>query len=102
MADPAFGADRCDRSGVDEHEGERLQKVLARVGVGSRRTCEDLIAAGRVTVDGRVAVLGRRVDPDTALIEVDGAPIVPKCDGARFPTETTSIFGAALMSKQIV
>ena len=52
-----------------------MQKVLARVGVGSRRTCEDLIAAGRVTVDGRVAVLGRRVDPDMALIEVDGAPI---------------------------
>ena len=49
--------------------------MLARVGLGSRRTCEDLIAAGRVTVDGRVAVLGRRVDPDTALIEVDGAPI---------------------------
>ena len=52
-----------------------MQKVLARVGLGSRRTCEDLSAAGRVTVDGRVAVLGRRVDPDTALIEVDGAPI---------------------------
>ena len=75
MTDPAFGADRCDRSGVDAREGARLQKVLARAGVGSRRTCEDLIAAGRVTVDGRVAVLGRRVDPDMALIEVDGAPI---------------------------
>lgn len=57
------------------HEGERLQKVLARVGVGSRRTCEALIANSRVTVDGEIAVLGRRVDPDTALIEVDGAPI---------------------------
>ena len=75
MADADPGADRGDRSGVDEHDGERLQKVLARVGVGSRRTCEDLIAGGRVTVDGRVAVLGRRVDPATALIEVDGAPI---------------------------
>ncbi|MCP4851493.1 MAG: rRNA pseudouridine synthase, partial [Actinomycetia bacterium] len=61
--------------GSDRHEGERLQKVLARVGVGSRRTCDDLIAAGRITVDGVVATLGRRVDPETALIEVDGAPI---------------------------
>ena len=57
------------------HEGERLQKVLARVGIGSRRVCEDLIAGGRVLVDGEVAVLGRRVDVETALIELDGAPI---------------------------
>jgi 23S rRNA pseudouridine2605 synthase len=57
------------------HEGERLQKVLARVGIGSRRVCEDLIAEGRVLVDGEVAVLGRRVDVETALIELDGAPI---------------------------
>lgn len=57
------------------HEGERLQKVLARVGLGSRRVCEDLIADGRVTVDGEIAVLGRRVDPDTDLVEVDGAVV---------------------------
>ena len=56
-------------------EGERLQKVLARVGIGSRRVCEDLIAEGRVLVDGETAVLGRRVDPETAIIEVDGAPV---------------------------
>ena len=56
-------------------EGVRLQKVLARAGFGSRRTCDDLIAAGRVRVDGVVAVLGRRVDAETALILVDGAPI---------------------------
>ena len=56
-------------------EGERLQKVLARGGIGSRRVCEDLIAEGRVRVDGDIAVLGRRVDPETALIEVDGAPV---------------------------
>jgi 23S rRNA pseudouridine2605 synthase len=55
--------------------GERLQKVLAATGLGSRRTCEELIAAGRVTVNGVVAELGRRVDAETDLIEVDGAPV---------------------------
>jgi 23S rRNA pseudouridine2605 synthase len=56
-------------------QGERLQKVLAATGYGSRRVCEDLIAAGRVTVNGTVAVLGRRVDPEVDRVEVDGAPI---------------------------
>ncbi len=55
--------------------GDRLQKVLASTGWGSRRVCEDLIAAGKVTVNGVVAVLGRRVQPDVDLIEVDGAPV---------------------------
>jgi 23S rRNA pseudouridine2605 synthase len=58
--------------------GERLQKVLAARGWGSRRTCEELIAAGRVTVDGEPAVLGRRVDPEHDLIEVDGAVVGTK------------------------
>ena len=56
-------------------QGERLQKVLASTGYGSRRICEDLIAAGRVTVNGEVAVLGRRVDAANDLVAVDGAPI---------------------------
>ncbi len=56
-------------------QGERLQKVLAATGYGSRRVCEDLIAAGRVTVNGTVAILGRRVDPEVDRVEVDGAPI---------------------------
>jgi len=56
-------------------EGERLQKVLARAGIGSRRVAEDLIDAGRVQVNGRVAVLGRRVDPEQDVVAVDGTPI---------------------------
>jgi len=56
-------------------QGDRLQKVLARHGFGSRRVCEDLIAEGRVRVNGVVAELGRRVDVDTDHIEVDGAPV---------------------------
>ena len=60
---------------MSEAEGERLQKVLARVGFGSRRACEELIADGRVTVNGEVAVLGRRVEVDSDLVEVDGAPV---------------------------
>ncbi len=58
----------------------RLQKVLALRGFGSRRVCDDLIAAGRVTVDGEVAILGRRVDPSTCLVEVDGVPLGVKRD----------------------
>ena len=56
-------------------EGERLQKVLARRGLGSRRTCEELIAQGRVTVNGAVASLGRRVEPDTDVVAVDGTVV---------------------------
>jgi 23S rRNA pseudouridine2605 synthase len=55
--------------------GARLQKVLASTGWGSRRVCEELIAEGRVTVNGEVAALGRRVDAEHDLIEVDGAPV---------------------------
>jgi 23S rRNA pseudouridine2605 synthase len=59
----------------DEGDGVRLQKVLAQAGLGSRRVCEDLIGARRVRVNGDVAVLGRRVDPEVDVIEVDGAQI---------------------------
>src|SRR5699024_467420 len=60
---------------TDRHDpaGVRLQKVLAHAGLGSRRACEVLIAAGRVSVDGTVVTeLGTRVDPAAVAIHVDG------------------------------
>jgi 23S rRNA pseudouridine2605 synthase len=59
---------------------ERLQKVLARAGIGSRRACEELIAQGRVTVNGELAALGTRVDPSVDEVEVDGS-LVPVAQG---------------------
>ena len=67
--------------------GERLQKVLAARGWGSRRVCEELIAAGRVTVNGEVAVLGRRVDPEDDLVEVDGAPVGTQARARPLPAQ---------------
>jgi len=60
---------------VTPGEAERLQKILARTGFGSRRVCDDLIAAGRVTVDGEIAVLGQRVDPAGSQVAVDGVAV---------------------------
>ena len=58
--------------------GERLQKVLARAGVASRRACEELITAGRVMVNGRVVTeLGTRVDPLEDQLLVDGKLVDP-------------------------
>jgi 23S rRNA pseudouridine2605 synthase len=54
---------------------ERLQKIMAQAGMGSRRACEELIAAGRVTVNGEVAILGSKADPATDRIQVDRQPL---------------------------
>lgn len=61
-------------------QGERLQKVLAARGFGSRRVCEEIIAAGRVRVNDEVAILGRRVDVDVDHVTVDGEPIGIRAD----------------------
>jgi 23S rRNA pseudouridine2605 synthase len=53
----------------------RLQKCLAEAGLGSRRGCEELIRAGRVTIGGQIASLGTSVDPESDLVAVDGRPV---------------------------
>lgn len=68
-------ARETDGPGDAEPQGERLQKVLARAGVGSRRVCDDLVAAGRVTVNGAAAQIGQRVDPRLDRVAVDGVPV---------------------------
>lgn len=55
------------------NEGERLQKVLARAGVASRRAVEGMIVDGRIRVNGEPAILGQRVDPQKDEVEVDGS-----------------------------
>ncbi|MFD5496271.1 pseudouridine synthase [Streptomyces sp. NPDC001812] len=59
-----------------EQEGERLQKVLARAGYGSRRACEELIEQARVEVNGEIVLeQGRRVDPERDEVKVDGLTV---------------------------
>jgi 23S rRNA pseudouridine2605 synthase len=59
----------------DAPEGERVQKLLAAAGLGSRRACEEMVEDGRVTVNGEVAVLGRRARPGVDVVAVDGVPV---------------------------
>lgn len=66
------GGRRGPKNDPHHPEGVRLQKVLASAGFGSRRACEELIRRGRVEVDGEVAELGLRVNPETVVLHVDG------------------------------
>ncbi|MFW0787963.1 pseudouridine synthase [Gordonia sp. CPCC 206044] len=71
------GPDTSEAGATYVADGVRLQKVLAAAGVASRRGAEELIAAGRVEVDGEVVTeQGLRINPDTAIIRVDGARVV--------------------------
>lgn len=63
---------------------ERIQKLLARAGLGSRRACEEIIQSGRVTVNGRIPRLGERADPAADEILVDGLPL-------KFPETHTTV-----------
>jgi 23S rRNA pseudouridine2605 synthase len=58
-------------------ESIRVQKALADAGVASRRAADALVAEGRVTVNGKVALIGQRVDPSIDALAVDGRPVVP-------------------------
>jgi 23S rRNA pseudouridine2605 synthase len=55
-----------------EQKAQRVQKILANAGIGSRRACEELIAAGRVAVDGQVIQLGEKANAETQIITLDG------------------------------
>jgi 23S rRNA pseudouridine2605 synthase len=65
-------------------DGERLQKVLARIGIGSRRHCEQLIEGGHVRVNGQVAQLGRRVNTSVDVVEVDGVTVGVRPDAVYY------------------
>jgi 23S rRNA pseudouridine2605 synthase len=61
-------------------EGERIQKVLARAGVASRRAIEEMIVKGRIRVNGARVELGRRIDPAKDEVEVDGSRVPLRAD----------------------
>lgn len=63
---------------------ERLQKLMARANIGSRRSSEAIITEGRVRVNGKVALLGDKADPERDLVEVDGRPLFPVRGDADF------------------
>src|ERR1700712_4763634 len=62
---------------------ERLQKILARAGVASRRKVEDLIREARVTINGKVAEIGDKADAEHDAIKLDGKRVLPKTGAHR-------------------
>ena len=68
-------ADDAPAGSAASEEGERVQKILSRAGLGSRRVCDEMVAAGRVRVNGTRAEPGTRVDPENDVVEVDRVPI---------------------------
>jgi 23S rRNA pseudouridine2605 synthase len=78
---PASANSHVDSEEADGPDGVRLQKVLAAAGVASRRKAEELIRSGRVKVDGIVVKeMGTRIDPDEAVVHVDGNRVVLRAD----------------------
>ena len=77
MSGAGSGSGAGRESGAQKR-GERLQKVLARAGIASRRAAEELIREGRVTVNGRRAELGDRVLPGGDAVKVDGRLVRPR------------------------
>ncbi|MFC7343611.1 pseudouridine synthase [Saccharopolyspora griseoalba] len=70
-------SERPAPSNTANQEGERLQKVLSRAGIASRRAAEEMILEGRIDVNGETVLeLGTRVDPETAVIHVDGSRVM--------------------------
>lgn len=67
-------------AGDPPQEGERIQKVLARAGVASRRAVEEMILRGRIRVNGRRVELGLRIDPSKDVVEVDGSRVPLSAD----------------------
>ncbi|MEG0115878.1 MAG: pseudouridine synthase, partial [Hydrogenoanaerobacterium sp.] len=65
-------------------DGIRIQKAMADSGVASRRKCEELIAAGKVTVNGHPAVIGQKVNPYRDLIAVDGEKLITNIKKTRY------------------
>ncbi len=71
-------------SSSEEPTGERIQKVLAHAGVGSRRSVEEMIERGRIRVNGRTARLGQRIDAEKDEVEVDGSRVPLRADLAYY------------------